>query len=66
MTDEEVLAEMQSDSLLNRVCRIFSSEAARMEQAAMQRRPPTPIENRRMEFAAAQRLIDAILRENSE
>ena len=56
MTDEEVLAAMQSDSRLNQVRRVFASESARIEQAYTQRRSPTPIEVRRMEFDAAEKI----------
>jgi len=60
MNDKEVLAEMRSDSRLNRVRRVFSSEAAGLEQAGMQRQLPSPLDYRRMEFAAAEKLIAEI------
>jgi hypothetical protein len=50
MTDEEVLAELRSDTPLNRARRQFSSWSARIEQASQQRKPIGPIEMRRMEF----------------
>lgn len=56
MSNEEVMTYLRGDSLLNRVRAAFSSEWATMEQASMQRRPPTPIEVRRMEFEAVQRI----------
>ena len=57
MSDEEILAEMQSDSLLNKMRQMFSGERARIEQAAQQRVPLTPIQFRRMEFEAAEKLM---------
>lgn len=59
LTDREVVDAMQVDTPVNRVRRVFSGEAARLEQAGMQRSPPGPIEYRRMEFEAAERLIAA-------
>ena len=59
MTDAEVMAELRSDSRLNRVRAAFSGASAEIEQACMQRRKPGPIELRRMEFEAAERLIAA-------
>ncbi len=61
MTDDEILAELQSDTLLNKVRRIFAAEASRIEQAGCQQRTPTPIEHRYMEFKAAEKIINAIL-----
>ena len=59
MTDEEMIAEIQSNSLLNRVRQIFAGESARLEQAGQQRfGSPTPVEWRKMEFDAAQRILD--------
>ena len=60
MTNEEILSELNSDSTLNRVRKLFSSWCAKIEQASMQRTPLTPIEMRRMEFAAAQAIIEVI------
>ena len=59
MTDQEVMAELRSDSPLNRARAAFSGAAARIEQAAMQRRPPGAIEVRRMEFEAVRKIIAA-------
>lgn len=58
-TDAEVMAELRSDSRLNKARQIFSSRAAGIEQAGMQRRPPGPIEVRRMEFEAVEAIIAA-------
>lgn len=61
MTDTEVMAELRSDSLLNQVRHIFYTESARIEQECMQRRKPTPIELRRMEFEAARKIIERVM-----
>lgn len=58
-TDAEVLAELRSDSPLNRARAQFSHGSARIEQAGQQRTPLTPIEMRRMEFEAVERIIEA-------
>ena len=60
LTDREVLDAMCADTPVNRVRAIFSHEYARLEQAGMQRLPPGPIEYRRMEFEAAEKLIAAL------
>ena len=52
MTDGAVMAAMRSDSALNRARQAFSGRAAGIEQAGQQRRPPGPVEIRRMEFEA--------------
>ena len=56
MTDEEVMKELRSDSRLNRARMEFSSRSAEIEQAHQQREPLTPIEMRRMEFHAVQKI----------
>ncbi len=64
MTDEEVLAAMNSDTPLNKVRQMFSGQSARLEQAGEQRfGPPTPMEYRRMEFDAAEKILGVILGE---
>jgi hypothetical protein len=60
MTDDEVMNELRSTSLLNLARKVFYSECARIEQADDQSRPPGPIERRRMEFEAV-RKIAAVL-----
>jgi hypothetical protein len=60
MTDQQVMAELRSDSLRNKARAAFSSAAAGIEQACEQRRSPGPIELRRMEFEAVEK-IAAIL-----
>jgi hypothetical protein len=60
MTDQEILAEMQADTPLNRARRIFSGACGRIEQAGLQRRPASPIEIRRMEFEAVRQIAEAL------
>lgn len=60
MTDEEVMDELQSNSLLSQARRVFYSECARLEQRDQQNRPPGSIERRRIEFEAV-RKIAAVL-----
>lgn len=61
MTNEQVIAELRSDSPLNRARAQFSSGSARIEQAGAQRSALSPIEMRRMEFEATQKIVDAYL-----
>jgi hypothetical protein len=56
MTDAEVMAALRSDTPLNRARAVFSGQAAGMVQANLQRQPPGPIEARRMEFEATQKI----------
>ncbi len=58
MTDTQVLAEMQSDSLLNKIRQEFSFGSARIEQACAQRQKPSIFEIRQMEFDIAQKIMD--------
>jgi len=60
MTDEEVIAELRSDSSLNKARLQFSSWSARIEQAGAQRKPLGPIEWRRMEFQAVKAIMEAM------
>jgi hypothetical protein len=60
MTDEEVLAELRSDSPLNRARQQFSSWSAKIEVRGLQRQPLSPIEQRRMEFEAVRAIITAM------
>lgn len=59
MTDDEVLKALTADTPLNRARREFSSACGRIEQAQLQRKPPSPIEVRRMEFEAVERILKA-------
>lgn len=56
MTDEEVMAALNSDTPLNRARRVFSGEVGRMEQATTQYYTPTPIEWRKLEFDAVRKI----------
>ena len=57
MTDDEVMAELKSDSKINRARREFSSACGRIEQAGQQRTPLGPIHMRRMEFEAVMKIV---------
>ena len=59
MTDEEVIAELRSDSPLNKARQQFRSWSVRIEWEGQQRRPLSPIEMRRMEFEAVQAIVAA-------
>ncbi len=63
MTDEETLTAMNSDTLLNKVRQMFSGQHAHLEQACLQRVVPTPIEFRKMEFEAAEKILEVVLGE---
>lgn len=56
VTKEEIIAEMQSNSPLNRARRIFSHYCATIEQGGMQRTPLTILEIRELEFIAARKI----------
>lgn len=60
MTDQEVMAALRADTPMNRARGIFSSAAAGIEQENLQRRPAGPIEVRRMEFEAVQKIAAAL------
>jgi hypothetical protein len=72
MTNAEIMAALRSDTPLNRARKIFSSYAAKLEQAAAQREPIGPIEARGLEFEAVRKIAaalgidDAVLAERSE
>jgi hypothetical protein len=59
MTDDEVIAEMKSDSPWNAARRQFSAASARIEQAGQQRTPLSPIAMRRREFQAVLEIVAA-------
>lgn len=54
LTDREVVDLMQSATPLAKARAIFSARMGQMEQAEAQRKPPSIIERRKMEFKAAQ------------
>ena len=60
MTDDEVMAELRSDSVLNKARSAFSGWSGKIEQAMAQRRPISPIEMRRMEFEAVKVIRDIL------
>jgi len=60
MTDEEVLFHLREDTHLNKVRKSFSSSCARIEQATQQRQALSPIDLRRMEFAAVEALAEEV------
>lgn len=60
MTNDAVMSELKSDSPLNRARQKFSSAAARIEQAGQQRKPPSPVDIRRMEFEAVREIVEAL------
>lgn len=60
MTNEEILQELKSDSLLNRVRKVFYHHSAKIEQAGEQQYPVSIWKIREMEFEAAQALIDEV------
>jgi hypothetical protein len=56
MTNEEIIAEMQSESKLNRARRVFSSYWGEIENSQHQRTPMSIFEIRAMEFEAVQKI----------
>jgi hypothetical protein len=60
MTDEEMLNELGSKSRWDRARQVFSSWAAKIEQAGQQRKPLTPMKLRHMEFEAAKAIAEAL------
>jgi hypothetical protein len=58
---DRVVALMGSENAIGKVRRIFYHGAANLEQADAQRKPPGPVERRRMEFETAQKIIEAVL-----
>lgn len=60
-TDGEVMQLLRGDSALNKARQIFSSECAKIEQAAQQSRALSATEMRRMEFEAVEKIASAVL-----
>lgn len=59
-TDKEVMELLMDEkSPLNKARAEFSFAMARLEQADAQRKPPTAIERRRMEFEAVEKILAA-------
>lgn len=59
MTNDEIMAELKSDSPLNRARAQFSNGWATLEQASEQRKPPGPVEVRGMEFEFTKKILEA-------
>lgn len=59
LTDDQVMELLRSESPLNKARAKFSGWCGRIEQEGMQRRPPGPIEIRRMEFEAVKDILEA-------
>ena len=59
-TDAEVLELLRGNSALNKARQIFSGAYGQIEQAHQQRSPPGPIEVRRMEFEAVEKIAAAL------
>lgn len=62
-TDDQVIAELKSDSPLNKARAVFSSWCGKIDQAGAQRRPIGPIEVRRLEFEAVEAVVAVFIRE---
>lgn len=61
-SDKALIELLQSDTPLSNARREFSSAMGRIEQACQQREPLSPIEMRRMEFEAVEKIVEAYLR----
>lgn len=59
-TDDEVMALLRSADPLNKARMVFSSWAAKIEQARQQREPLPPVEMRRMEFEAVEKIASML------
>jgi hypothetical protein len=64
LSDREILDATRADTQINRVRLIFSCEFARIDAAFRQRTALSPIEYRRMEFEAAEKLLDATVKDH--
>lgn len=56
LNDNEVMELLRSNSTFNKARQVFSSYSARIEQAQEQSKPIGPIEIRRLEFEAVQKI----------
>lgn len=59
-TDAEVMELLRGDSALNKARQVFGSASAQIEQAGQQRHSLPPIEMRRMEFEAVEKIAAAL------
>lgn len=57
MTKDEILLEMKSESLLNKLRVVFTGACEKMQQAGQQRKKPDIYEYRNLEFEAARKLL---------
>lgn len=60
MTDDECIALLRGNSRLNQARQVFSSYSARIEQAQAQRKPLSPVEMRKLEFEAVEKITEII------
>lgn len=60
LTDLQIVDSMTHDTPFARARRAFSYATAAIEQAAAQRVRPTPVETRRLEYAAVERIAEAL------
>lgn len=60
MTDKQIVTMLGSNTPIDKARQVFSSQAARIHNAYLQRLPPTPVEVRRMEFEAVQKIAEAL------
>lgn len=58
LNDNEVLELLRGNSALNKARQVFSSYSAMIEQSLEQSKPIGPIEIRRLEFEAVQKIKD--------
>ena len=58
--DPTTIDALRAGGPLDDARRAFSSASARIEQAQCQRRPPSPIETRRMEYEAVAAIVAAL------
>lgn len=59
MTDEELMDHLKNDTALNKVRTVLSGVIGAADQAGQQRRPQTPVEVRKQEFAGVEKILDA-------
>jgi hypothetical protein len=58
-SDEEIISLLKSECAFNKARREFSSARVRIERISAQRSGLSPIEMRRMEFEAVERIVEA-------
>lgn len=56
-TDDDVMHHIRANSPLNQVRAVLSGVLGEAEQAEAQRRPPSPVERRKAEFRAVERIL---------